>query len=91
MSPQIMDHNLKAAAMWGGGGRAYDEISRGIAPAIEHRVTRLNPKPGERVADIATGTGWASRVIARSGAQVTGVDLPWACWPPHATLPVSKD
>lgn len=75
MSGQIMDHNLKAAAMWGGGGRAYDAVSRSIAPAIQHCVTRLNPKRGERIADIATGTGWASRAVARSGAQVIGVDI----------------
>jgi SAM-dependent methyltransferase len=72
---QIMNHNLKAAAMWGGGGRAYDVISRSIAPAIEHCVTRLDPQPGEQIADIATGTGWASRLLARSGAQVIGVDI----------------
>jgi SAM-dependent methyltransferase len=70
-----MNHNLKAAAMWGGGGRAYDEISRSVASAIEHCVTRLQPKPGEQIADIATGTGWTSRLVARSGAQVTGVDI----------------
>jgi len=38
-------------------------------------VTRLDPKPGERIVDIATGTGWASRLVARFGAQVTGVDI----------------
>jgi SAM-dependent methyltransferase len=75
MSAQIMDHNLKAAAMWGSGGRAFDEISRSVASAIEHCVTRLQPKPGEQIADIATGTGWTSRLVARSGAQVTGVDI----------------
>jgi hypothetical protein len=31
MSATIRDHNLQAAAMWSAGGRAYDEISRGIA------------------------------------------------------------
>jgi SAM-dependent methyltransferase len=75
MSAQIMDHNLKAAAMWGSGGRAFDEISRSVASAIEHCVTRLQPKPGEQIADIATGTGWTSRLVARSGARVTGVDI----------------
>jgi SAM-dependent methyltransferase len=57
------------------GGENYDEISRGIADSIEHCVLRLNPQPGERILDLATGTGWTSRVVARRGATVTGVDI----------------
>jgi SAM-dependent methyltransferase len=75
MSTPIRDHNLKAAAMWGSGGRAYDMISQSISGAIEHCVARLDPKRGERVADVATGTGWTSRVVARSGADVVGIDI----------------
>jgi hypothetical protein len=45
MSATIRDHNLKAAAMWSAGGRAYDEISRGIANGIDHCVTRLRSPP----------------------------------------------
>jgi SAM-dependent methyltransferase len=75
MSATIREHNLKAGAMWSGGGRAYDEISRSIANGIDHCVTRLNPAPGERVGDIATGTGWTSREVARRGASVVGVDI----------------
>jgi len=65
----------KAAALWGSGGRAYDRISRSVTGAIEHCVDRLNPIPGERIADVATGTGWASRSVARLGGQVVGVDI----------------
>lgn len=36
---------------------------------------RLDPKPGERILDLATGTGWTSRILARRGAKVTGVDI----------------
>jgi ubiquinone/menaquinone biosynthesis C-methylase UbiE len=75
MSASVRDHNLKAAVMWGSGGRAYDEISRSVAGAIEHCVTRLNPVRGERVVDVATGTGFTSRVVARCGADVVGVDI----------------
>jgi SAM-dependent methyltransferase len=71
----IQSHNLKAAAMWSSGSRAYDDISRGIADGIEHCVLRLAPKPGERVLDVATGTGWASRRVAARGACVTGIDI----------------
>jgi len=38
-------------------------------------VMRLDPKPGERILDLATGTGWTSRLVARRGATVTGVDI----------------
>ena len=38
MSSTIQPHNLRAAAVWSRGGKAYEEISRGIADAIEHCV-----------------------------------------------------
>jgi SAM-dependent methyltransferase len=57
------------------GGAAYDQISRGIADSIEHCVLRLEPKPGERILDLATGTGWTSRAVARRGAKVIGADI----------------
>ena len=38
-------------------------------------MLRLNPQPGERVLDLSTGTGWTSRVVARRGANVIGVDI----------------
>lgn len=75
MNIQIKPHNEKAAVMWGSGGRAYDEVSRFIAEGIEHCVQHLAPKPGERILDIATGTGWTSRRLAAHGAKVTGIDI----------------
>lgn len=72
---RIQPHNLRPAIVWGAGGSEYDQISRGIADSIEHCVLRLQPKPGERILDLATGTGWTSRVVARRGARVTGVDI----------------
>ena len=71
----IQPHNERPAAVWSSGGDHYNEISRGIADSIEHCVLRLNPKPGEKILDLATGTGWTSRVLARRGAVVTGVDI----------------
>lgn len=71
----IQPHNAKPAAVWSSGGANYDQISRGIADSIEHCVLRLDPKPGERILDLATGTGWTSRLVARRGANVTGVDI----------------
>lgn len=77
MSSVVQSHNLKAQAVWNAPGRRYDDISRSIADAIEHAVERLRPKSGERIVDLATGTGWASRILASRfpGARVTGVDI----------------
>lgn len=71
----IQPHNERPSAVWSSGGKDYDRISRGIADSIEHCVFRLNPQPGERILDLSTGTGWTSRVVARRGAAVTGVDI----------------
>jgi len=73
--PAVLPTNIQAARTWGAGGEKYDQVSRGIADAIEHAVDALDPQPGERVLDVATGTGWAARRIAARGAIVTGVDL----------------
>jgi SAM-dependent methyltransferase len=75
MASAIQPHNERAAATWGAGGAAYDAISRTIADSIEHCLQRLAPGPGERVLDLATGTGWAARGAAARGAEVVGVDI----------------
>ena len=71
----IEQHNERPAAVWSSGGSNYNDISRGIADSIEHCVMRLNPRPGERILDLATGTGWTSRRVAQRGAVVIGVDI----------------
>ncbi|ABE45823.1 class I SAM-dependent methyltransferase [Polaromonas sp. JS666] len=75
MDIAIQTHNQRPAAVWSSGGLDYDQISRGISDSIDHCVLRLDPKPGESILDLATGTGWTSRVVARRGARVTGVDI----------------
>src|SRR5262245_7919823 len=71
----IQAHNARPAAVWGSGGRDYERISHSIADAIDHCVGRLDPRPEERVLDVATGTGWAARQVAARGARVTGADI----------------
>jgi len=71
----IRDHNVGPSAVWSSGGAAYDEVSRGILDAIEHAINRLEPAPGMRILDMATGTGWAARRLAERGCEVTGVDF----------------
>jgi ubiquinone/menaquinone biosynthesis C-methylase UbiE len=68
-------HNEWPSAVWSSGGRDCDDVSRGIADAIEHCVFRLNPKRGERILDLSAGTGWTSRVLARRGASVVGTHI----------------
>ncbi|MGH9477339.1 MAG: class I SAM-dependent methyltransferase [Terriglobales bacterium] len=75
MSTSILQHNQGPAAVWSSGGADYDQISRQIASALDHCVERLAPQPGERILDLATGTGWTSRLLARRGAHVVGTDF----------------
>lgn len=71
----VKPHHEAAARVWGLAGRDYDNISFGVADALGHAVQRLSPGPGQKVLDVATGTGWTARSVARLGANVTGVDI----------------
>jgi SAM-dependent methyltransferase len=71
----IRPHHRDAARLWGLGGPHYDDVSFCISDAIGHAVQRLSAGPGDAVLDIATGTGWTARTVARSGADVTAVDI----------------
>jgi SAM-dependent methyltransferase len=73
----VQAHNEKAAATWSAPGELYDEISRGLAGAINHCVDRLHVRAGDCVLDLACGTGWTSREIAAQakGAKITGADI----------------
>jgi SAM-dependent methyltransferase len=73
--PTIRPHNEKAAATWSSGGAAYEKVSETIADALQHVVDRLNPQPGEKCLDVATGTGWTARLLKSRGADVAGVDI----------------
>lgn len=71
----VLAHHHAAATMWGRGGKHYDNVSFAISDALAHAAQRLNAGPGERVLDVATGTGWSARNVARMGAMVTAVDI----------------
>lgn len=75
MAQSIKPHNAKTAETWDAGGQHYDNISHTIADSIEHCLARLAPMPGERILDVATGTGWTARRLAALGAIATGIDL----------------
>jgi len=71
----IKPHHVDAAQVWDRGGSDYDNISFGVSDALSHAAQRLNPRPGQKILDVATGTGWTARNVARAGAQVTAVDI----------------
>ena len=57
---------------WGMG--RYEQTAAELEPVAEHVVALANLRSGERVVDLATGTGNAALLSARGGALVTGLD-----------------
>lgn len=63
----------RQSAMWGEG--PFVSIAETITDLHESVAQALSPAPGERVLDLACGTGGVAELLARSGAEVVGVDL----------------
>ncbi len=61
------------SVVWGTG--PYERISATIADLQDELVDRLEPAPGVRWLDVATGTGEVAKRAARAGAEVVGLDL----------------
>jgi SAM-dependent methyltransferase len=59
--------------VWGVG--TYERLAKRFAPVQDQLIERLRPSPGERVLDIATGTGEVAIRAARTGAAVTAIDI----------------
>jgi SAM-dependent methyltransferase len=66
---------LKArqSVVWGNG--PYERITDTIRDLQDVTIERVDPKPGEKVLDAATGTGATAILAAKSGADVVGMDL----------------
>jgi len=62
-----------ATTTWGAG--AYPLMADQLRPAARAAVDRAAVRPGDRVVDIATGTGNAALLAAARGAEVIGVDF----------------
>jgi SAM-dependent methyltransferase len=71
----VLAHNAKAAAAWDLAGLAYEKVALHLGDAIDHTLGRLAPQAGDRLLDVATGTGLAARRAAARGASVVGIDL----------------
>src|SRR5262249_26691848 len=54
---------------------AYERVAEEFAPIHDRVVAALAPQPGERVLDVACGTGGVALRAARLGAEVVGLDL----------------
>ena len=54
---------------------SYERIAARFAPVSDQLATLLAPQAGERVLDLATGTGEVAIRVARAGAAVTAIDI----------------
>jgi SAM-dependent methyltransferase len=66
---------LKArqSVMWGNG--PYERITNTLRDIHDLVIARVDPKPGEKVLDAATGTGAVAILAAKRGSDVVGQDL----------------
>lgn len=63
----------RQSAMWGSG--PYQRVTETLTDIHELVLERLDAQPGERLLDLACGTGAVAEGACASGASVTGVDL----------------
>jgi len=54
---------------------AYERLAARFGPVQDQLVERLKVGPGERVLDVATGTGEVAARAAQAGAVVTAIDV----------------
>ena len=52
----------------------YERLAARFAPVVDQLVERLDPQPGERFLDLATGAGEVAIRAARAGADTTAID-----------------
>ncbi len=59
--------------VWSAG--TYERLAARFAPVQDELVEALKIAPGDRILDLATGTGEVAIRAAARGAQVTGIDI----------------
>ena len=70
---ELSEQKQQARKMWAGG--EYAEIAEKIADAGRTTVAAAEIGGGDKVLDVACGTGNATIPAAQTGAEVTGLDL----------------
>ena len=73
MTPEMETLKNKLRATWIAGD--FGQIAKSIEKGAEEFVERLDLKPGMKVLDVATGTGNLAIPAAKTGADVTGIDI----------------
>src|SRR5215211_7856487 len=71
--PELESLKTRLKSMWMAGD--FGQIANVIQGAADEFIARLDLKPGDRVLDVACGTGNLAIPAARTGATVTGVDI----------------
>jgi SAM-dependent methyltransferase len=61
------------AVVWGSG--PYQGVTETIPDLHRLVIEHLDPQPGQRLLDLATGTGAVAELAAETGAEVVGVDI----------------
>ena len=72
VQPDLAAVKARQQKMWASGN--YAAVAARIVPMAEHLAEAAGLRPGDRVLDVATGSGNAALAAARYGAEVTGVD-----------------
>ncbi|HVQ37801.1 MAG TPA: methyltransferase domain-containing protein [Pyrinomonadaceae bacterium] len=73
MNPEMELLKTRLKGMWMSGD--FGEVAKHIEGGAEEFIARLELKPGDRVLDVACGSGNLSIPAARAGAVVTGLDI----------------
>lgn len=71
--PNLAGIRAKQKATWESGD--FGQIARVIENVAEEFMGRLQLRPGQRVLDVACGTGNLAVVAARQGCRASGVDI----------------
>ena len=73
MKPEMESLKTRLKSMWMAGN--FAEVAKIIEAVAEEFIARLELNPGDRVLDVACGSGNLAIPAARAGAIVTGVDI----------------
>jgi SAM-dependent methyltransferase len=73
-APMVFEElKQRHAVVWGSG--PYQGITETITDIHRAVIGRLQPQPGQRLLDLACGTGAVAELAATTGAEVIGVDI----------------